>query len=226
MNSGVAVHRPLAVIVAIALAAPLADAQVLPVPRRSTAPVAWGSLSAGFLQFNDVIVDGRTESVWDFGSTLQYRGTLEMDVGNSGAVGLVLGLADAPLTYYGAQTLECVNGCDAHAKIWTIMAGFHMGGGTGFHQIIDLSAGTTIFRDFTTDGTDTPLPPDSPDKDITLAVGYGFGWGFGSRIQLMLVQDAAYSMHQRDGLSGRQNSNSTQYITRLGLRVGLGSKAR
>ena len=78
-------HRPLAVAIAIVLAAPLADAQVLPVPRRSTAPVAWASLSAGLLQFDRNIVDGRTESVWNFSSALQYRGTLERDVGTSGA---------------------------------------------------------------------------------------------------------------------------------------------
>ena len=221
-------HRPLAIAaVALALAAPLADAQVLPVPRRSSAPVAWGSLSAGLLQFNNNILDGRTESVWDFGSALQYRGSVEMDVGNFGAVGLVAGIADAPLTYYNGDVLGgCNGGCDAHAKLWTIAAGFHMGGGTGFHQIINLSAGMLIYRDFTTDDGNDPLPPESPDKDITLAVGYGFGWGFSNRMQLMLVQDAAYSLHQRDGLSGNQNSSSTQYITRLGLRVGLGSKAR
>ena len=220
-------HRPLALAVALLLlGAPLADAQIMRVPTRSTAPVAWVSLSAGLLQFNNNIIDGRTESVWDFGSALQYRGSVEMDVGNFGAVGLVAGLTDAPLTYASNLVAECTSGCDAHAKIWTVMAGFHMGGGTGFHQIIDLSAGMLIYRDFTTDEGNTAVPPESPDKDITLAVGYGFGWGFGNRMQLMLVQDAAYSLHQRDGLSGRQNSSSTQYITRLGLRVGLGSKAR
>ena len=226
MNSGVSVHRPLAVLIAMLLAAPLADAQVLPVPRRSSAPVAWGSLSAGLLQFNDRVFDGRTESVWDFGSALQYRGSVEMDIGNRGSVGLVVGLADAPLTYYGAQVPECSGGCDAHAKIWSLMAGLHIGGGQGFHQIIDISAGALVYRDFVSDNGDVTLPPESPDKDISLAVGYGFGWGFNERMQLMLVQDASYSLHQRDGLSGGQSSSSTQYITRLGLRVGLGSKAR
>jgi hypothetical protein len=217
------VHRPFAVAIAIVLAAPLADAQVLPVPRRSTTPAAWASLSAGLLQFDRNIVDGRTQSVWNFSTALQYRGTLEMDVGNFGAVGVVAGLADAPLIYAGSQ---CPAGCDAHAKIWTIMAGFHMGGGAGFHQIIDLSAGTTVYRDFTADDGGTSLEPESPDTDISLSVGYGFGWGFGNRMQLMLVQDAAYILHQREGLSGGQDSNSTQYITRLGLRIGLGNKAR
>ena len=212
--------------IAVLLAAPLADAQVLPVPRRSTAPIAWGSLSVGMIQFDRTIVDGRTESTWDFATTIQYRGSLEKDVGNSGGVGIVIGLADAPLTYRSAAVPECSTGCDAHAKIWTIMGGFHMGGGIGFHQIIELSAGATIYRDFAADEGDVSLPPESPDKDISLSVGYGFGWGFSERMQLMLVQDASYSLHQRDGLSGGQSSNSTQYITRLGVRVGLGSRTR
>ena len=219
-------HRPLAFIVAIALLAPAADAQVLPVPRRSSAPVMWGSLSAGMFQVNNDIVDGRTQSVWRFGTALQYRGSVEMDVGNYGAVGLVAGLADAPLRYGTAvPTTACPGVCDAHAKIWTLMAGFHMGGGVGFHQIIDLSAGTTIYRDFTADDGGA-LPPESPDKDVALSVGYGFGWGFGPRMQLMLVQDAAYVLHQREGVSGNQNSSSQHYVTRVGLRVGLGTKAR
>ena len=219
-------HRLLAVTIAFLLAAPLASAQVIQVPRRSSIPAAWGSLSAGLLQFDRTILDGRTESTWDFGSTIMYRGSLEMDVGNSGAVGVVIGLADAPLTYRSATALGCLSGCDAHAKIWSLNAGFHMGGGTGFHQIIDLSAGALIYRDFTRDDGDASLPPESPDTDVSLSIGYGFGWGFGPRMQLMLVQDASYSLHQRDGLSGGQSSNSTQYITRLGLRVGLGNKPR
>ncbi len=220
-------HRSLAVILALAAIAPAVDAQVLPVPRRGSAPIVWGSLSAGMLQINNDIVDGRTQSVWRFGTALQYRGSVEVDVGNYGAVGFVAGLADAPLRYGTATpTAGCPGVCDAHAKIWTLMAGFHMGGGIGFHQIIDLSAGTTIYRDFTSDDGNETLPPESPDKDISLSVGYGFGWGFGPRMQLMLVQDAAYVLHQRDGVSGSQNSSSQHYVTRLGLRVGLGTKAR
>jgi hypothetical protein len=211
------------------IAAPIAGAQVMRVPQRSSIPVVWGSLSAGFLQFDRDIVDGRTESVWRWGSALSYRGSVEMDVGNSGSAGVAVSMADAPLTYEsfsGTAPAQCSPRCDAHAQVWTIMANFHMGGGVGFHQIINLSAGTTVYRDFRTDADGTTLEPSSPDKDISLAIGYGFGWGFGTRTQLMLVQDAAYTLHQRDGLSGNQNSNSTLYTTRLGLRIGLGNKAR
>jgi hypothetical protein len=222
-------HRVLAALIALAVSAPLADAQIIQVPRRSSAPVVWGSLSAGFYQFDRDIVDGNTQSAWRFGSTVQYRGSVEVDVGNSGAAGLAVGYADAPLTYFQLEPTDvsdCEFRCDAHAQVWTVMGTFHMGGGIGFHQIIDISAGTTIYRDFRSDDLGSPLGPDSPDRDLSLSIGYGFGWGFGPRLQLMLVQDAAFTMHQRDGLGGGDNSSSQQYTTRLGARVGLGTKAR
>ena len=224
-------RRVLAALIAVAAAAPLASAQIMRVPARSTAPVAWASLSAGFYQFDRAIVDGGTESAWNFGSALQYRGTVEMDVGGSGAVGMAVGYADVPLTYFQRgdavdNNPECGVRCDANAQVWTVMGTFHMGGGVGFHQIIDLSVGATIYRDFRIEGSNAPIGPTSPDRDISLSVGYGFGWGFGPRLQLMLVQDAAYTMHQRDGLSGGESSNSQQFTTRIGARVGLGSRAR
>lgn len=222
-------RRAFAALVTLALAAPLADAQIMRVPQRSSDPVIWGSLSAGFYQFSDDIRDGRTNSVWRFGSALQYRGSAELDVGNGGAVGMAVGFADAPLTYFrtvAGTDPECPSACDAHAQVWTVMGTFHMGGGAGFHQIIDLSAGTTIYRDFRADGSNAQIGPESPDKDLSISVGYGFGWGFGNRLQIMLVQDAAYTMHQRDGISGSQSSNSQQFTTRLGARFGLGSRAR
>ena len=222
-------RRAFAALITLALAAPLAEAQILSVPRRSTDPVMWGSLSAGLYQFNDDIRDGRTNSVWRFASALQYRGSAEFDVGNSGAVGMVVGFADVPLTYFQTEIgapAECATRCDAHAQVWTVLGTFHMGGGAGFHQVIDLSVGTTIYRDFKADDSDVQIGPQSPDKDVSLSVGYGFGYGFGNRFQIMLVQDAAYTMHQRDGISGSQNSNSQQFTTRLGARFGLGSKRR
>ena len=222
-------RRAIVALTALALAAPLANAQILQVPRRGSDPVVWGSLSAGFLQFSNDIVDGRTGSVWRFGSALQYRGSAELDVGNSGAVGMAVGYSNAPLTYFQVAeggSSDCVGRCDAHAQIWTVMGTFHMGGGAGFHQVIDLSAGTTIYRDFTVDATNASIGPASPDKDISISVGYGFGYGFGNRLQIMLVQDAAYTMHQRDGVSGGQSTNSQQFTTRLGARFGLGSRSR
>ena len=222
-------RRAFAALVTLALAAPLAHAQIMRVPQRSSEPVVWGSLSAGFYQFGNDIHDGRTASVWRFGSAVQYRGSAELDVGNGGAVGMAVGYANAPLTYFRTSAgtgSDCVTACDAHAQVWTVMGTFHMGGGIGFHQIIDLSAGTTIYRDFRADGSNAQIGPESPDKDLSISVGYGFGWGFSNRLQVMLVQDAAYTMHQRDGVSGSQSSNSQQFTTRLGARFGLGSRAR
>ena len=228
-------HRGLAALIALAALASSAiassaDAQIMRVPQRGSQPVVWASASAGILQVQDDIIDGRTQSAWRFGTTLQYRGTIEMEVGGNGAVGFALGYANAPLTYAQSPGVnpapDCSSRCDAHAQIWSLMGAFHMGGGIGFHQIIDISAGVTVYRDFRSDELNSPLGPESPDKDLALSVGYGFGWGFTPRLQLMLVQDAAYTLHQRDGLSGGADNSTQIFTTRLGARIGLGSRAR
>lgn len=226
-------HRALAALIALAVAAPCAAAQIIQVPRRSDIPVIYMSASAGLFRFQNAIADGETDSIWQFGSSLQYRGAIEMDVGNSGAAGLMVGYADAPLTYYQPNFLtstvnspECADRCDAHAQVWQVMGTFHMGGGIGFHQILDISAGATIYRDFRMDDTGTSIGPQAPDRDLALSIGYGFGWGFTPRLQLMLVQDAAFAMHQRDGLSGGDDNTTQQFTTRLGVRLGVGNKAR
>ena len=223
-------RRALAALVLLATAAPVAGAQIFDVPRRSGVPVAWASLSAGFLRYQGDIVDGRTESVWRIGSAFHYRGSAEIDIGNAGSAGLAVGYSDVPMTYFqrnppGPQA-DCQALCDANGKLWTVMANLHVGGGIGFHQIINASAGATIYRDFRSEQLRSALGPTSPDKDITLGIGYGFGWGFTPRLQIMLVQDAAYVMHQRDGVRGGENSSSQQFVTRIGLRAGLGSRAR
>lgn len=215
--------------IALIVTAPAAAAQILPVPRRGEAPVAWTSLSAGFYDVGDVD-DGSTGSAWRFGSAVQYRGSLEMDLNNgSGGLGVAIGFAHVPLTYRAGTVTgpaSCVGGCDAHVRMWTVMATFHMGGGVGFQQIFDLGAGATFYKDFQADDDGTQLPPLHGDVDVSIAAGYGFGYGFTPRLAIMLVQDAAYTLHQREGLTGSARSNSQQLTTRIGVRYGLGSRAR
>jgi hypothetical protein len=38
------------------------------------------------------------------------------------------------------------------------------------------------------------------------------------------VQDAAYVLHQREGLGGGDDSSAWQRVTRIGLRYGIGSR--
>jgi hypothetical protein len=221
------VSRLIAIVLALVLVASSASAQVLPVPRRSSVPAMWFSLSTGFMQM-DRVIDGSTGTDWRFGNALQWRGSVEVDVGRGGGLGLAVGLADVPLTYDPYAPTEplpatCTAACDAHAKVWSVMATFHMGGGAGFHQVIDVGLGATLYRDFESDGGEA-LPPAGGDTDIGFSFGYGFGYGISSRTQLMIVQDASYVVHQREGLSGGDDTSSQQFVTRIGVRIGLGAR--
>src|SRR5688572_32977044 len=135
----------------------------------------WVSLSAGFMNL-DGVVDGSTGSIWDFGNALQWRGSLEVDVGRDAGLGVVVALADVPLFYDPVATTTplpptCATGCDAHAKVWTVGANFHMGGGVGFHQVIDAGIGATLYRNFETDDGGGQLPPTDGDTDFTFSLG-------------------------------------------------------
>jgi hypothetical protein len=159
-----------------------------------------------------------------------YRASFEIDARNTGGFGAAIGYADVPLDYYGGALenggTACLQRCTAHVKVWTVLANFHMGGGLGFHQVLDIGLGGTFYRDFTRDGDGASLPPLHGDVDPTLMVGVGFGYGFSPRFAISLVQDAAYVLHQREGLTGSTRSYSQQYVTRLGVRYGVGSRAR
>ena len=217
-------HRLIVAAILLAFPTARAGSQIFQVPRGG-GPAVWTSLSAGLHQLGDV-EDGSTLSYWRFGSSVQYRTSFEMDVRGTGGFGAAIGYSDVSLAYYGGEldgTTMCGR-CDAHVKVWTAMANFHMGGGTGFHQVIDIGLGATFYRDFTRDSDGASLPPLHGDTDASLMVGYGFGYGFTPRLAISLVQDAAYTLHQREGLSGDARSYSQQYVTRIGLRYGVGTR--
>lgn len=199
------------------LAAVPAGAQIIRLPR-ATEPAAWASFGIGLLQAQTV-VDGSTGSSWEFGSGLQWRASLEKSSGNGVSYGLTGTLAHMPLRYDGATCL-----CDAHATVWQALGSVHVGGGNGFHQVIELYAGVVGYGNFREDGSDVRLPPDGTDLDLSFGVGYGFGYQASSHLQLILVQDYAASLHQRTNLPGNASALSQQYITRLGVRLGLGQR--
>src|SRR5918997_809490 len=64
-----------ALLVAVLVVPPAADAQVFEVRRPSAQPQFWGSLSAGLFQSQSVI-DGTTESEWRLNDAAQFRGSL------------------------------------------------------------------------------------------------------------------------------------------------------
>ena len=219
------IHRRPPIFLAVALALVAApsprSAQILGVPRSSGEPAAWISGSIGLLQLGSV-EDGETVSFWDFGVGAQYRASLEWGISRQSSIGVTATFARMPLTYSSMLASSCPR-CDAHADVQSAVASFHMGGGAGFHQVIELQLGVTRYANFRADRIDLDLPPDA-DTDLLFGIGYGFGYGFGSRTQIMIVQDYGTSLHQREGLAGGTRTTAQHLITRLGVRYGIGTK--
>lgn len=215
--------RKLLVALALSLVgAVTVDAQIIDSRRVGTGePIAWTSLSIAWLQHQG-LCDPDSNSCWDFGGAPQFRATLEMPMGRGATVGLAGTTARVPLIYDGGLLSGCTR-CDADANISQIFANFRIGGGTGFHQVIDVNAGVTIYSNFrTTNGA--KLDPAGTVSSFTFGIGYGFGYSLTSRFQLMLVQDYGLVIHER--MPGRSTNTAQQSTTRFGARYGLGSRGR
>jgi hypothetical protein len=204
------------VLILLAVASAPLSAQVR-FPTAPIRPTAWTSLSVGLFQLQDMY-DPESNSTWDFGNIVQFRGTLERDFQRGASFGLVGTLARAPLTYVGP---ECT--CDADVTLWQAMGLFRLGGGGSFglHQVIELSAGVTGFSGFSERGGDAIGP--STVINPTFIIGYGLGYSFSPNSQFMLVQEVGLMMHDRgDRPAGDESNVPRTYATRIGFRFGLG----
>jgi hypothetical protein len=189
-------------------------------PRLPTRATTWTSLSVGLYRL-PVIFDPGTNSDWDFGSIIQFRGTLERDFQRGTSLGAAVTYARAPLTYNGP---DCVAPCDADVALWQALALFRMGGGVmGLHQIIEIGAGVTGFSNFQRRGGGR-LAPESI-VDPTVSIGYGLGYSFSPNTQFTLLQEVGLMVHRRGSRPAGDESNlPSTYATRIGLRFGLGGR--
>jgi hypothetical protein len=196
-----------------------AAAQV-PVPRRPAGPTAWTSLSVGLFQVQD-IYDPESNSVWDFGTIVQFRGTLERDFQRGMSLGVAGTLARAPLSYSGPECETII--CDADLTLWQALGLFRIGGGgLGFHQVIEIAAGVTGFSNFSRRDGGTVGP--GTVVDPTFKIGYGFGYSLSPNTQLTLLQEVGLMIHERgDRPAGDESNVPRTWATRVGLRFGLGT---
>lgn len=212
------------VLVALALSCTTADlvhAQIIQPVRRSN-PLAWTSLSIGWLQQGG-FCDPESGACWDFGSAPQWRATLEFPAGTGATFGVAGTMSRMPLIYTGGILNGCSR-CDADANVSQIFALLHLGGGTGFHQVIDIAAGTTMFSNFRQSSDGAKLGSGKTVNDFSFAVGYGIGYGLSPRTQIMLVQDYGLIIHKRN--PGSSQNTAQQSNLRVGIRIGLGEKRR
>ncbi len=215
----------------VVAAASVASAQYSTFPR-STEPAYWVSGGAGTFNAQGVN-DGSTSSVWDFGqkTNFQYRASLERSIQNQSSIGVAASFVNAPITYSSTGSGSTSGGttcgsCAAHVDVMTLMAMFHSGGGTGFHQVLEFGAGATAYRNLKRDTDKAALAPSGGNIDPTFGLGYGYGYGLSPNTEFMVVGDYQLILHESKNLpSGVSNTNTIRSI-RIGLRYGFGSRGK
>jgi len=106
----------------------------------------------------------------------------------------------------------------------TLSIGFHIGGGAGFHQVIEGNAGVVQYTNLERDSDGAALAPSNGSVDPIFSAGYGFGYGLNERTTINLVQDYGIALHEKTGLAnGVRNTNSVRTL-RFSMRFGFGSR--
>jgi hypothetical protein len=217
------------VLVMIALVVQGASAQRR--PRGFTSdPDVW--VSGGIAGFTgNGVNDGRTSSAWDFGNSTnwQYSVSLEKTVGSGTSFGIAGTYARIPFVYSGPAIP--INGsgatcpsCDAHLDMTTLVATFHFGGGSGFHQVIELNGGIVNYARLNRDSDGARLAGGS-NTDPLFSGGWGFGYGFDDRTQIEFVPEYAIAIHERSGLSNRVSNTNRMQSLKLTFRMGFGARS-
>lgn len=203
----------------VALALPFHDggAQIIRSGRFSVRdPQLW--ISGGVaLQQGWSLTDGTTGARWSFSDAPMYGGSFERTINGGTSVGVRAATGRVPLDYApiaGTST-------EADATVTQAFAGIHVASGRGFHSVLELGLGATIYSGFKS-RAGAKLEPAKPDADFTFVFGYGFGYSFSRAFQIDVVQDLATALHQKEGLPAGAGRSTRISNTRLVARYGLG----
>lgn len=224
-----AIVKRIALAAALLLSSVPVDAQIYD-NRRNREPSTW--ISGGVAAFAaDGINDGSTGSTWDFsGTNVQYRASIERAIQNQTSVGITVGYVNMPFTYSGTVFAPAGSSgatcgqCNAHMKLYSAALSLHVGGGLGFHQVLEASAGVNHYRDFRRDSDGAALSPLDGNTDPAFAFGYGFGYNFSKSQEVYAIQDYGIALHERTGLQNSQSNTLTMRTTRIGYRMGFGAR--
>jgi hypothetical protein len=194
-------------------------------------PDSW--FSAGVAGFTgNGVNDGRSASQWDFGNSTnwQYSASLEKTVGSGTSLGIAGTYARIPFVYNGPAVPVgnglggTCSGCDAHLNMTTFVATFHVGGGPGFHQVIEVNGGIVNYASLARDSDGARLAGGS-NTDPLFSGGWGFGYGFDDRTQLEFVPEYAIAIHERSGLTNRVSNTNRMQSLKLTFRMGFGARS-
>nr|MBA3672889.1 hypothetical protein [Gemmatimonadaceae bacterium] len=167
--------RQLLLALPVVLAASTAQGQVVRSRSYAGPPAAWISAGVGQIQGWSVI-DGTTSTRWDFGNSTQYGASLERAFANGGGSGgLRATTARVPLRH---TAKGAAFGNAADATVSQLLGTVRLAGGAGFHSVLEISGGATLYSNFTSRVDGAKLEPLKTDPDFTFAFGYGFGYAF------------------------------------------------
>jgi hypothetical protein len=218
-------RRGLFVLALLVFGSAIAQAQIIRPVFRSD-PQAWTSLSIGWFQ-QQAFCNRDTGDCYNFGSGPQWRASLEYPVGTGTTVGVVGTIGKMPLTFVAGSlpkpsSFTCFQ-CDADANVSQLLGVLHMGDGAGFHQVIDLAAGASMYTNFRRSDTGEKITGSGP-TNFTFVAGYGFGYGFSQRAAITFETEYALEILKRQ--AGNANNTVQQYTIRIGGRYGLGTRNR
>ncbi len=198
-----------------------AQAQIIRSRGINSQPVAAATLGAG-LQQDFRLVDGSTGAVWRFGDALQFVAAFDRVISGGFSLGVKGSTARTPVRVesFTASALSA----DADANVSQIAVNAHAAGTSGFHSVLDLSLGATLFSNFRERATGAKIGPSGIDTDFHFAFGYGFGYSLSPRFAIDVVQDLTTVLHQSTGLNAGDSRTSRINTTRLTARFGLGGR--
>jgi hypothetical protein len=205
------------------LASRSAEAQIIRPRFQLSQPTAFISLGVG-LQQGWSVNDGASNSLWQFGDATQYVASIEKSASGGVSLGLRGSYSRVPLVYRSLVGGDVLVEEDADADVSQLFGTLHVASGRGFHSVLELSAGATMYSKFTARSDGRQLNTESNDLDFAFAFGYGFGYAFSPNFSVDVVQDVATSLHQKAGLSAGQESSTRLHGTRLVGRFGFGGR--
>lgn len=177
-------------------------------------PTAWVSGGVGFDQ-GFTVIDGATNSRWEFGSATQYHATMEKSVSGGATLGVHGSTGRVPLLFNGTTVT------DADANVSRVLATARMSSGVGFHSVLEASAGATIYSNFQRRDTGAQIGPSKATTDFTFGFGYGLGYSFSPTFAIDVVQDITTDLHSSSGVPPNTDSSVRTHGTRIMGRIGL-----
>lgn len=210
------VHRPLAVAL-VALLPGLASAQILSLPSNSPEPGNWLGAGVSVFQGMDLRDDSRSALLGVNGVT-GYRVSIEKGSGNGTSLGAAVSFSQPSITVSNLTASgPCATACAATAQFIHYQLVYRSGTPTaGTSGVAELAIGGLRIGDLRS-STGTALAPDR--TILSLAAGFGFAFAPNPRLQFEIVQEYT-QLFAGGGFTGA----ATQWRTRVGARIGVGSR--